>query len=155
MGMDVFGKEPRTEKGAYFRNNVWAWHPLWSYCEEIAPDIAGRVECGHSNDGDGLDAADAEELAQRLQAEVDSGATARYATERQAALEALPDEECSICSGTGKRRKPPQTGPGRTPCNGCDGTGKVRPFATHYPFDVENVQEFVEFLRDCGGFAIC
>ena len=112
MGMDVFGKAPRSDKGEYFRNSVWWWHPLWCYCEEVVPDIAGQVECGHSNDGDGLDAAAAAELARRLQAEIDSGATARYAAERQGALEALPDEECSICGGTGNRQEPPNTGPG-------------------------------------------
>lgn len=155
MGMDVFGRAPRSEKGEYFRNNVWYWHPLWQYCQETVPDIAGRVEYGHSNDGDGLGDADAAELARRLQAEIDAGATAGYATARQAALEALPDEPCPVCGGTGGRREPPLVGPGPIPCNGCDGTGKMRPFATHYPFDVANVQEFVEFLRDCGGFAIC
>ena len=27
MGMDVYGLEPRKEKGEYFRNNVWWWRP--------------------------------------------------------------------------------------------------------------------------------
>jgi hypothetical protein len=39
MGMDVFGKAPTRKVGEYFRSNVWYWHPLWHYCEEIAPDI--------------------------------------------------------------------------------------------------------------------
>lgn len=155
MGMDVFGKAPRSEKGEYFRNNVWWWHPLWSYCEEVVPDIAGQVEYGHSNDGDGLDAEAAVELAQRLQAAIDAGATAQYAAERQSALAALPGEVCSICGGTGSRQEPPLIGPGPIPCNGCNGTGQVRPWETNYPFEVANVQEFAEFLQDCGGFAIC
>ena len=36
MGMDVFGKNPTDEKGAYFRNNVWFWHPLWDYCLHLS-----------------------------------------------------------------------------------------------------------------------
>jgi hypothetical protein len=28
MGMDVYGKEPKSDKGEYFRNNVWWWRPL-------------------------------------------------------------------------------------------------------------------------------
>lgn len=58
----------------------------------------------------------------------------------------------------------PETGAGDFPCNGCGGdyhaktpgTGSHRPRGTllSYPFDVENVAEFVVFLRDCGGFEI-
>jgi hypothetical protein len=55
---------------------------------------------------------------------------------------------------TGKRAKPPQTGPGSVPCNACNGTGRVPDFDTHYPFSVETVREFVAFLRACGGFEI-
>ena len=35
MGMDVFGLEPRKEKGEYFRNNVWWWRPLWDFVAHI------------------------------------------------------------------------------------------------------------------------
>ena len=54
MGMDVYGREPENEKGEYFRNNVWWWHPLWMYVEETFPEIAKLVPNAHSNDGDGL-----------------------------------------------------------------------------------------------------
>jgi hypothetical protein len=39
MGMDVYGKDAVSEKGEYFRNNVWYWRPLWNYCIEVAPDL--------------------------------------------------------------------------------------------------------------------
>jgi len=55
MGMDVMGMNATSEKGEYFRNNVWWWRPLWDYCLNEHGDIAGQVEHGHSNDGDGLD----------------------------------------------------------------------------------------------------
>jgi hypothetical protein len=35
------------------------------------------------------------------------------------------------------------------------GTGYVRPDCTDYPFSIENVKEFVAFLKECGGFEIC
>ncbi len=154
MGFDVFGKNPKNEKGEYFRNNVWWWHPLWEYCCFVAPDVAGKVAYGHSNDGDGLDEEDALALARRLREELESGRTKEYEERYMAALKALPDEPCPICGGTGRRLPPPQVGPGDVPCNGCNGTGRVRPFATHYPFSEENVREFVEFLENCGGFEI-
>ena len=28
-------------------------------------------------------------------------------------------------------------------------------YSAHYPFSKENVEEFCEFLEDCGGFSIC
>ena len=62
MGMDVYGTEPKNEKGEYFRNNVWWWHPLWSYCQENYPDITASVKKGHDNSGDGLDDEDSTKL---------------------------------------------------------------------------------------------
>jgi hypothetical protein len=34
MGFDVYGKSARSEKGEYFRNNVWWWRPLAEYVLE-------------------------------------------------------------------------------------------------------------------------
>jgi hypothetical protein len=39
-------------------------------------------------------------------------------------------------------------------CNGCEGWGSREPWAAKYAFSVENVQEFVTFLRASGGFEI-
>ncbi|MFZ9715846.1 MAG: hypothetical protein ACO3CH_00115 [Ilumatobacteraceae bacterium] len=39
-------------------------------------------------------------------------------------------------------------------CNGCDGTGFKRPWATHYGFDLEHLEEFGKFLVASGGFNI-
>lgn len=156
MGMDVYGKAPVSEKGEYFRNNIWWWHPLWDYCLSVMPGLAEAVPDGHSNGGDGLKTGiEARQLADVLRAEVESGRTAEYATRRNAYLESLPLELCRICNGTGQR---PDGLYGvtwtETGCNGCNDTGKVKNFALSYAFDVENVMEFIEFLNDCGGFEI-
>ncbi|MFC4252941.1 hypothetical protein [Sinimarinibacterium flocculans] len=155
MGMDVFGKAPTSEQGTYFRNNVWWWHPLWQYCEEIAPDLIPPDNLGHSNDGWGLGSDDAIALADRLASTLASGETERYAKRYVAYLETLPPQRCDICGGTGKRAEPPQIGPGPLNCNSCSGAGTVPHFDTHYPFSIENVREFEAFLRTCGGFEIC
>ncbi|HBP1183203.1 hypothetical protein [Pseudomonas aeruginosa] len=155
MGMDVFGKAPTSETGEYFRNNVWWWHPLWRYCEAIAPDLIPDDNLGHSNDGWGLEREEATELAARLERAIATGETERYAEQYRARLEALPSEPCTVCGGVGKRAEPPKSGPGQLPCNACDGTGRVLNFATHYPFAVDNVKAFAEFLRGSGGFQIC
>lgn len=172
MGMDVFGKSPTSRRGEYFRNNVWWWHPLWEYCEELHGDITGAVENGHDNSGDGLDADDAHKLGLRLLADIESGVTAQYEMERNAHLANLPTSKCDWCEGTGIRSDVigRQHGMpnkalsdsdaillGRTHgwCNGCSGSGKLVAWETNYPFSVSNVQEFAEFLLDCGGFSIC
>jgi hypothetical protein len=157
MGMDVYGNRPTAEAGEYFRNSVWSWHPLWDYCCEIDPQCVGAVENGHSNDGDGLDAVGSLHLAGLLQAEIDSGATAKYSSEYEARLNALSDETCKYCNGTGDRPdlEPADWKKECNGCNSCHGKGTIRPLDTRYPFSVENVTEFVAFLRDCGGFRIC
>jgi len=155
MGMDVYGNNPTSEKGEYFRNTVWWWHPLATYCEEVCGSTCGQCESWHSNDGDGLDAENAAVLASALLEEIESGRCAEWKERYEEELASLPDEECSICGGTGYRQEPPNVGPGDQKCNGCDGVGSRRPWDTHYPFSVENVQEFAEFLQDCGGFKIC
>ncbi|TGT76745.1 MULTISPECIES: hypothetical protein [unclassified Mesorhizobium] len=159
MGMDVIGKAATSEAGEYFRNNVWWWRPLADYACEVASEITSACEYWQSNDGDGLDAAASVALADRLQAEIDAGRTAAYAKIHTSKLEQMPNVPCRICAGTGTRLPVPHCGAGDPKaggirCNGCEGSGYVRPFDTNYPFSVENVQAFVAFLRACGGFEI-
>lgn len=166
MGMDVYGKEPSSEVGSYFRNNVWWWRPLWNYCEHLAPELIPEDNLGHSNDGWGLDAEGARALAEKLREELDSGRCQAYAECYQRHHDALPSEPCELCHGTGIRSDaiglahgfPERLNPHTQKkgwCNGCDGLGTVRPWATRYPFSVENVAEFITFLAASGGFEIC
>ena len=170
MGMDVIGKKPSAPRGEHFRNNVWWWHPLWEYCNTVAPEICGDV-LGHSNDGDGLPADGARKLAEVLRRELESGNTAEYSRTRQTEIDALPLEPCSYCESTGVRtdKVGVEMGmPGRELtdeqaerlgrthgwCNGCDGEGARRSWAASYYFDESNVKEFAEFLEHSGGFRI-
>jgi hypothetical protein len=171
MGMDVMGKNPTDDAGEYFRNNVWWWHPLWNYCCDVLPDVCEKVEEGHSNSGDGLDAEDSIRLADALEEAIRSGHTKEYETAYREHLGSLPREACSLCDETGIRRDEVGVQYGYhdkklTPeqvslygrefgwCNGCDGHGSQANFMSNYPFDVSNVDEFAQFLRHCGGFQI-
>lgn len=174
MGMDVYGRKPSSETGEYFRNNVWWWRPLWQYCCEVghAVIVDEVAEGGCYNDGVGLDEAGARELAQILEYELSSGGTAEYERKYNEYLASLPRQACDLCNSTGirtdavgtdmrqaERELSPEvqilTGRTHGWCNGCDGIGTQESFAMGYPFSVENVREFVGFLKDCGGFAIC
>ncbi len=172
MGMDVYGKNPKSEAGEYFRRNVWGWHPLWEYVENVHPEIAELVEHAHSNDGDGLGARDSKKLAKLLMEDYTSGKVAEYVAERNKQLSELPFEDCRICEGTGIRTDEigKQSGwdtkelepdiaiiVGRTTgsCNACGGVGKQENWATNYYLEADDVKEFAEFLLECGGFQIC
>lgn len=158
MGMDVYGKEAISEKGTYFRANVWYWHPLWEFCCTLRPSLEDEVPYGHSNDGDGLDGENAIQLSELLTDSLSSGFALRYITERQEILDKLPLEECQFCEGTGIRTDEVGVSlemPEKKTCNGCQGKGQKKSFETNYHIDAETIKEFAEFLKDCGGFEIC
>lgn len=158
--MDCYGNKPTTEAGKYFRNNVWAWRPLANYVCEVAPEITSKCKYWQSNDGDGLNRHDARLLAAALEKELKEGRTGAYQARYKSEIAQMPKEPCNICAGTGIRPPVPRTGAGDPDnggfkCNACDGEGYTAPWAASYPFSVENVEEFVEFLKGCGGFKIC
>jgi hypothetical protein len=157
MGFDVYGKNPQSEVGKYFRNNVWWWRGLWDYCCNVGSSVISKAlaNSGQMNDGKGLSAKKSLQLAKILEEEDNSGRLAAYELAYKQAQEQIADEDCHCCGGTGKRLPPPFTGPGTHDCNGCNNKGKVRPWAAQYPFSAENVKEFAAFLKDCGGFEIC
>jgi hypothetical protein len=98
-----------------------------------------------------LDARNAGRLAERLNEVLASGHTAQWAQDREADLDALPDETCPLCGGSGERHDEYIDGP----CNGCAGRGRRRPIDTWYEFSVENVAAFRDFVAASGGFKIC
>jgi hypothetical protein len=151
MGMDVYGVKPKTEKGEYFRNNVWWWRPLWDFCLDNYPELAGKVENGHCNSGHGLNATDSKRLATLIKKDLESGKVHEYKIKREAYLNSLPLRGCEHCDSTGIRNDEYVKGT----CNACKGVGQVKDWATQYPFDVNNVIQFQEFLDNCGGFSIC
>ena len=151
MGIDVYGVAPTSEAGEYFRNSVWSWRPLWDFVSESC-DLDEDVELsGHFNDGMEIDEFTARRIAKTLFSLLNDGTVANYQRAHDALLKALPDEECKHCNGTGVRDDEYVQGK----CNGCNGTGKVRPFETWYSFSEENVQKFAEFADHSGGFEIC
>lgn len=171
MGMDVYGKNPKSETGKYFRRNVWGWRPLWDYVIHTHPEIAELVEYGHSNDGDGLGARKSKELAKLLMDDLNSGLAKNYVNLRNKALSELPMDDCEYCEATGirtdevgikngfpdKELEPDVqiiVGREKGYCNACNSLGKKEHWATHYFLDEDDIKDFAEFLKDCGGFEI-
>ena len=106
------------------------------------------------NGGEKISATKSLKIAKHMQKLIDDGSAEKYEKEYTKSLEEMEDIDCDICDGTGKRKEPPETGAGTLKCNGCEGTGKREPWVKSYPFSVENLQEFIEFSKNSGGFEI-
>jgi len=152
MGFDVYGVDSKNKKGEYFRNNCWWWRPLWEYVYLVCKDIISEKEFekGMYNDGFKFNEDKALEISERLKFEVKDGETKKYEKSYKEELEAKSDVVCDICKGKGTRDDKYVKGK----CNGCGGKGKRRPSSTYYPFSQENVEEFIVFTRNSGGFEI-
>ena len=51
MGMDVYGINPLSESGKYFRANIWSWRPIVAIMRLSGFDVPSSWSY---NDGDGL-----------------------------------------------------------------------------------------------------
>ncbi len=165
MGYDIHGRKPTAPEGVYFRRTFWAWPPLAALCRELAPEICSHCKYWTSNDGDGLDADAAAQLAEHLQQLIADGTIADYLDQLRAMLARLPDKSCQACQGTGRILRaigetfdnPP--GPldknGDFICFSCGGTGRAQSLIACRLLAEKDVKEFVCFLRSCGGFSIC
>lgn len=152
MGFDLVGVNPENKTGEYFRNNVWNWRPLWIYICDNCCDFMSEEqrEAGNWNDGYKINKTTTKKIVARLETQIESGNTKRYEIEYKANNDTLLDEICKMCKGAGQRDDEHIKGE----CNGCKGTGKVRPFVTFYPFSEKNVKAFVAFAKASGGFKI-
>lgn len=155
MGFDISG----NKNGAYFRNNVWHWRPLWDYVTKVGNLTPEQKESGQYNDGCNFTEKESIELADILDQEINSGRTKEYEDQYQEYINNLPLKECKYCNGTGYRNDKYVKGN----CNACNTyytrsqgvpIGKEQDFQASYYFDEENVIEFAKFCRESGGFAI-
>ena len=113
MGFDLYGIQPTSSTGEYFRRNIFGWPPLAGLCLDLAPMETRPCSNWFNNDGDGLNAMQVLALAVRLEQLLTDGGVAAYLA---------------------RLRQTSYTGAHR-----------VRE---------SDVQEFVAFLKDSGGFTI-
>lgn len=160
MGMDVYGKNPSSEEGQYFHNNLWYWRPLWHYCEYISPNVTSKVKYAQSNDGDGLDELDTSVLANDIKKSIEDGTIDIWAKDYLEYQNSLPLEDCTYCESTGLRTWEPGSIQNDTlqtlvkKCNVCQGEGSTKNWLCSYPFSIDNVKNFLKFLESSGGFEI-
>ena len=147
--------------GAYFRNDVWHWRPLWNFVCEVCDDILTQKDMkeGSSNNGHKISKTKAKKIAARLR-KVDKDLE-KHQIDHERRNNNLPDEKCKLCGGTGKRalneeeRLFLKNVPGGIHCDDCNGKGIQSAFDTNYYFRADNVRAFAEFCEYSGGFVIC
>ena len=154
MGFDVSGLQPKSEKGDYFRNNVWWWRPLWFFVSQACEKILTEedIEHGEYNDGWEISEGKATLIAEELAKLISQGEVKKYEEEYMANIKKLPKTQiCEYCEGTGKRNDEHVKGK----CNVCEGDGKTDPWQCNYPFAEQNVVEFMNFCNESGWCIIC
>jgi len=90
-------------------------------------------------------------IADRLKTLHKDGTILKHQIEREAYLEGLDKEKCTICNGTGQRNDEIIKGE----CNSCKGEGKRESWESHYPFETDFTLQFANFCEQSGGFSIC
>jgi hypothetical protein len=176
MGMDVYGREPEKEIGEYFRSNVWWWRPLWNYTAKMDRFYARRknasqliskklFELGHYNDGEGLKTKKAcQNLVKRLQWSIDEGLLSEYqkmidesikvAKENNAKVQKELDAlKKKVAKETGKKNLAPRDYPQKYYVE-WEIIYKKFDHNDSYPFSQEHVEEWIKFLKYCGGFRV-
>ncbi len=148
--------------GEYFRNNVWAWRPLWNYvCNECSEILTEEdMENGCYNGGHEISEEKAILISEKLFELIEVKETKKYEISHTSRLKSLPLEDCTLCNGTGIRNDDVVKGS----CNSCNTEytkeqgipiGKKKSFQCSYPFDTDNVKAFANFCKESGGFVIC
>jgi hypothetical protein len=171
MSMNVFGLSPANETGGSFSRSVWEWRPLAECVCVLCPQETAACTSWQFDDGDGLTAAGARRLGERLEALLADGTISAYVAERDEGIATAPLETCIWCNGLGVREQSER----ECPCHGsqdqcitCNGSGlrekrqcllcagqrKRKPADVDYFLTVDGIREFTAFVLASGGFEI-
>tara|TARA_Y100000034_G_C6675309_1_gene296658 strand:+ start:46 stop:555 length:510 start_codon:yes stop_codon:yes gene_type:complete len=82
-------------EGAYFRNNVWYWRPLWNFVSKACNDILTDkdIESGYMNDGHRISKTKAKRIASRLRKYLRDGYVDSYESWYARSLSKLPEDD--------------------------------------------------------------
>ena len=163
---EIKDKYQKDNPGEYFRNNVWFWRPLWVFVCNNCQDILDENDMmgGESNSGYEISEHKAELIGRRLSALLADGTvdevhklSALNVAEAKAHNEIIEEELEDIKKACQKEHgkdlvpaKYPE--PYNTQWNE---TYAKKDWASRYPFDRENIEDFAKFCLESGGFSIC
>ena len=153
--------------GNYFRNNVWWWRPLWSFtCDHCADFLTeDDMNGGCYNDSYIITEDKAVAIAERLYEALKEPETQEYLDNHMKTMEkakkhnemieqekkALDEIAVAI---TGDKDVAPIDYP-KDLKKKFDELMKKRDWASSYPINRENIENFARFAEQSGGFSIC
>lgn len=134
MGMDVWGRNPSSPAGKYFRANIWSWRPIHALCFELGSDLLDDETLARLAVNVGAGPTDQEtckQLAERFDQWLE-----QHAGGHQVDLGLRVTPEGRFVSPEELARQ--------------TDLDTVSP----YQVDDEHLKEWVGFLRHCGGFEV-
>lgn len=139
MGMDVVGLAPTNEAGRYYRASVWSWFPIWDRLVTLCGDFLDeKLLCAMScNNGAGPeDQETCNKIVERFEGWMGQDSSEKF---------------CRLSDQSNLR----VTLQGRFVSD--EELKKDPHLPTRSPYSVHrsHVEEFVQFLKNCGGFAVC
>jgi hypothetical protein len=165
MGFDLYGSNPKTEKGEYFRNNVWWWRRLAEFvCEYTGVVDDKDKERWQFNDNHHVTAQEAKEIAKQLRYLIKTGQVAKYeeqvrkemeeAEVRNKKVQKLLDKlKAKAIEMTNNKDISPREYP--SPLDEkWEKLWHMQDGRDSYPFNKNNVEEFIKFCEDSNGFSI-
>ena len=154
MGMDVYGRNSTTESGEYFRANCWSWRPIHELMLQHADDLFSErtMTLMGSNDGAGLCCQEeCNMVADRLEEAMKD--MDWKTNEHGEYYEPWP--ECSPVTKEGRFMNDDGTvniyNPDTKETEKEVYSGNMR---SAYCVYREHLEEFITFLRGCGGFQV-
>lgn len=143
MGMDVYGRAPKSEKGEYFRSNIWGWPTILDAIASTGVLPNDLVESMAYNDGHGPDEAQSLELADALDKYLDS-----VVSEGTFISDDSPFAKMGTATVATEMLGMVKSMVGSGELTAAEPTGDA------FSADVAFIREFAEFCRDSGGFQV-
>jgi len=167
MGFDLYslGKH-KSEKGEYFRNNVWWWRRLAQFvCEHTGVIEEKDKPEWQSNGGHEVNEEQAKQIAKQLKALIDNGTVAKGIKECEEDMKKAEENNVQVDKLHSMLRKKVEAETGKVnlapadyPKDDHDTWSWIQAkydYGSSYPFTLENVKEFIEFCEESNGFRIC
>jgi len=167
MGFDLHSTgNHKSEKGEYFRNNVWGWRRLADFvCTQTGVVQEEDKKLWQCNDGHEVTDQEALQIAKQLKALIKDGTVSRAINEVEEETKKADEnnkfvDEChkmlkdKVERETGKKNLAPADYPEKDHDTWAWIQSKYD-YASSYPFSMENVEEFIEFCEQSNGFRIC
>ena len=168
--MDKYFKQSQEfedkNPGVYFRNNCWWWRPLayfiTEHCDWLTTEQKERLQ---DNSGFEFSEDEALSIADTLEKKVDDGSAAEReeVNKREMAVAEEWNKGINAQQGAVGEEAKKETGNAKlVPYDypepfhkRWDDLQKQIDNKAHYPFVKTNVERFIKFLRECGGFQVC